>query len=1016
MTSIEAWDTYTRWNDAIATVIYSESHDATPAYLDLDDDVLAKIANAADWDGDPTEGLRDAVAGVVVQDGMLRLEQLTVRRGQWMRDVRTRREPPPVLAFLAISVLAAEQMGADGSPYAQNAYYPWLAKSLGLGSDKAVLADVQKHYSARAEDFWGALNWWLEECDGRRGLPTAYALSHRYVGIPLSQALVRDGDRRKFTHFFLKYGLAPGMEIGGQDLEAYLGEWLTLDSCPASVNLKKLWKREATRARIANVVALELAAWDGTLDKDVEDFAGSLDSVRLLADLSRGFFGTSLNLMLSMHAGDHTDSAFSLELKDESGEWQEVEFGQASGNLRVLPISGVIDACSLLAGIVEMRDPKQPDAAPRRRHPRATIPLVFDEVMQAFVERERLQLNADAVLLVREDGLKGTLPRVVEEVLASHARPGWSKLAGVQGIPTGWAAFAGVQLFTPPLQTLVPELVPLARDLLTLAGGIRIPSRIRKWSAVAPPEIRVSLQSVPSFEVHCVALADDAVVRQWSSEEGALVVPLGDEQLAAGDYRVELRLPGAKDPLQQGTLRLRSGDVQEVELSQPGATERPYIIGEGQDALGAVGVRGDSVGANTVCVTGIYAAAQLGVDVSGSASKAASWMHCKEAMATVVKPVRVADPDPESCVNTGAHYLVYPTFGDGPKQKYISGECKSCGVVKRSPGWAWKAAKKSNGRRAEHTVDVADLPSVDTGTGRLWAGALDALRHIGAGSARQLTNLATQIEPGALFGGTLATTLETLGHIDVERDAAGTVVGWAMAECQVAVRPDGAAELLGYWPPDVRSWLLHEAESGGAVVAEIQANAQPPRTVITGLPDSVLDVAFEQGITVVDDPSWQLLYALPPLSAVAAALPRAALPGFKTAELFDTESASWVPTTDVDRPGAFRLTRGFERTYILRSDADVARREAARATVHLVKHLAAAADGRPLAVYLEAKSAVFVPRGCELPGLYGRALALASGVMPRPAQIKVGDSRRKVLAYEGLDRPTADRLYALINS
>ncbi len=921
-----------------------------------------------------------------------------------------------MLAFLAVTVLAAEHMGADDSPFAKNAYYPWLSRTLGLGNDKAVLADVQKHYSARAEDYWGALNWWLEECDGRRGLPTAYALSHRYVGIPLSQALVRDGDRRRFTHFFLKYGLAPGMEINGQDLESYLGEWLTLDSCPASVNLKKLWKREATRARIADVVALELAAWDGTLDKDVEDVAGSMDSVRLLADLSRGFFGTNLSLMLSTHGGDKDDRDFSLELKDEQSEWREVAFAQASGNLRVLPLNGTIDAASALGGIVEMRDPANPGAKPLKRHPRATIPLVFDEVQQAFVERERLQLNADALLLVRADGQRGKLAKVVEDVLASHARPGWIRLGGDAGVPAGWVAFAGVQLFTPPLESKVPELVPLAKDLLTLAGGIRIPSRIRKWSVVAPPEIRVSLQTMPAFEVHVVSLKDDAVVRSWGSDEGALVVALADERLDAGDYRVELRLAGAKDPLQQGTLRLRSGDAHESELSQRDAADTSYIVGCGCSALGAIGVRVEAAANDHVKVAGIYADAQLGVDVAGTAPKAAAWMHPKPPAASVSRPLLIANPAPESCVNTGAHHLVYPKFDDGPKQKYISGECKYCGMVKRSPGWAKIAAKKPVGVHAAQTIDVAELPPVEAGDGRLWAGALDALRHLGSGTDRQLANLATQIEPGAIFGGSLAATLETLGHIDVERDAAGMVQGWAMPECQVAVRADGAAELLGYWSQDARSWLLREAEDAGARIDETQGAGQPPRTVLTGVPDSVLDVAFEQGITVVDEPSWQLLCALPPLSAVATALRRGPLPGFKSAEWFDTESATWAATTDVDRSGAFRLTKGFERIYVLRTEADVERREAARASVHLAKHVASAWAGKPLAVYMEAKQTLVVPRGCEIPGLYGRAAALASGVMPRPAQIKAGASKRKVLAYTGIDRVTADRLHALLNS
>ncbi|WP_061960530.1 hypothetical protein [Demequina flava] len=1016
MASIEAWSNYSSWNDAVAAIIYPEAEDAGPSYLDLEDDILAEIAKAANWSGDPVSGLRDAVAGVVVSSGRLRLNTLTVERRVWMRDANTRKQPPPILAFLAMTVVAAEQMGADDSPYAKNAYYPQLAAALGLATDKASLSDVQKHYSARAEDYWGALNWWLEECDGARGLPTAYALSHRYVGLPLSQALVRDGDRKKFIHFFVKYGLAPGMEIAGADLEGYLGEWFSLESCPASMSLKKLWSRDSTRARIADVVALELAGWDGSVDSTDSELAQSQGTVRLLADLHEGFFGSNLELMLLLNSRGASANATALEVRDSKGDWSDIEAVAGASTTRIIPTRGTIAPASVVSGIVELRESTSDGLAPLRRDPRFIVPLVFDELQQAFVERERLQLNSESILLVDEGCIKGTGLGLVEQTLEAHARPGWQKRTGVEGVPEGWALFTDVQMFTPPLENLVPELVPLARGFLTLGGGIKIPSRIRKWSVKAPPEIRVSLEQVPSLEIRMSSLKTDTVVRTWNADHGAAIVELSSEQLAVGDYRIELYVPGQVDPVQQVTLRLRTGGEQEPVSSTGDVLACSYRVGPDQAARGAVGMEVSPESDVTASISGLWVeGGELDVEVA-PAPATAPWMRRTETNVVSEPSVALAESDPKSCVRTGAHYLEYPVFGTGPKLKYISGECKYCGVVKRSPGWAWKATKVAPQAYVEQKLDVSDLPTVDEGKSRLWAGALDAVQHLGSGKPSALDYVATQIEPGSLFRSTFVEALEQICAIDIERDATGAVVRWSVPEAQLAVRPNTESEPIGSWPQEAWEWLIDSAGSEGALLSERANEVQPPRSIIENVPESVLEVAFEHGIGVVDDPAWQLTQVLPSISSVGGSLPRVKLPGFVSAEFFDTVSASWVATTDVDRAGAFRLIRGFERMYIWREASDVGLGHCARGPASLVKYVAATDAGHPLATYHADSAAIMVPRGCNLPGLYARAAVVSSGRLPRPARISVGKVKRRVSVYTNVDRPTADWLLTLLCS
>src|SRR5699024_8853135 len=124
-------------------------------------------------------------------------------------------------------------------------------------------------YREVAEPLWGALNRWLADLDGARGLPTAFTLSHRYVGLALSQALVRRADRQRLLAFFRKFDLAPGSDFPPGELEVLLDTWINEVPSPATRSLERLWAKTAVRERVAQAAAVALANWDGVIE-DVE--------------------------------------------------------------------------------------------------------------------------------------------------------------------------------------------------------------------------------------------------------------------------------------------------------------------------------------------------------------------------------------------------------------------------------------------------------------------------------------------------------------------------------------------------------------------------------------------------------------------------------------------------------------------------------------------------------------------------------------------------------------------------
>lgn len=997
---VDSWGLYERWNNAVAAAVYPELPDAVPTYLDLEERAIAAIAAEADYDGDGSEGLQTAVRGVTVAGGTCSLASLRTRHRTWRASGRA--EPPPSLAFLALTVLAAEAMGDSADGFDPNNYYSRLSRLLGLPPDST---SVRHEYMRSAELFWADLNRWLEDLEGLRGTPTAYALTFRFVGLPLSQALVREGDRRKFPQFFAQYGLAAGMELAPEVLERYLDAWFASENCPASVSLRRLWKKASARERIATVAAVELVGWDGSLER--ADLAGlPFQRVRLMAQLRHGFLGSSLDIALTVRAlGESFDGR--MQVESAAGSWLPLALSPSASNLWRTNVTGGLDVASMLEGVVRLRS--ESGDQDLSHHPRSIVPLVFDELQSAYVEQERLQLNVDSMLLLRTEAKGKPFAPDIVALLESCARPGFAVDTKVQGLPEGWWLVTGVQLFGAPNSLRYNELIPLARDQLTLAGGLRIPSRVRKWSVCAAPEIRAAVDSADRLRLDLVNVEDEQTLKFWSTNSGALVIDLADQHLPVGDYRVSLFAGGSKSPLQQATVRLRSAD--DVDPSWVLTARLVYNLDGPRGPAGVLRASEHSEGI-TRFVDGADVAGRHAVDDLLHAPTEPMWSSPRPSVITIA-PIQVGMPDPKSCVVTGAHKLKFPTSHGGRPPKYLDGVCEFCGLVKRIPGWPPKRQSTAPGSTAPQ-VDVHALPRVAAGSNQLWDAALDALMHLGGGGATTLTGIGSQIDGGALFTAAFPKRLEALGHIAVERTDHDELLRWEISPaCLVAV-PEGLA-LSGFWPRSQVDRAIELLSPLGGSLEVTSYVDQPSLTYISGVSATEASDALADMAAVVPEVTESMLEVLPVFSEVAAILSREPMVGFDQAERFDPHSATWTQTSDVSIPGSYRLVRGFERLYVYRTERDVRERTAARGSVYLVKHLTANSLGGSLASYLAERRAVIVPRGCDLPGLYGRALVMATGRLPHEAALTIGTAKRNCLVYDGITRQQADLLVTLLS-
>ena len=1016
------WTEYDRWNASIAEAAFSRYKAEMPAYIDTDPEHLASWAAPL---GVSSDAARDVLIAAIVptlglEGGARPLQRHADRFSTWRaslvategsrsRGARKQLDPPPTIALLAVLVLAAERMGADSS-LAPNAYYPRLAEALGL--DKAQENRLRQAFPI-TEKFWRGLNEYLESYEGSRGLPTAYALGHRYVGIPQSQAVVRAGDRAKLPEFFSRFGLAPGSEIIPADLETLLAAWIGAVPSPVSVNLQRLWKREASRERVAGVAAVELALWDGSTPRRGGETHPNDSEIRLLASPKQRFGSRTIEFSFTAKFAAPGDASV---VRVTSAEGTPSISVMPAPGARLRPAGGThLDAASLLGAVVEVEDPTTGERASRR--PRRLVPFRKDELIGALVEVDRVQLAEDCMLLVKDDPqLVAGVTGVVNEF--GHVGRVYGNSSSVEsepmsGLPEGWVLFDDVQIYGVPQNLKHMDLhclIPLTSAQLAFAGGLKMPGNIRRWSRLRPPEIRAVAEGAETVRVTLSELGESTILLEdWTEKGPVLVRSLTELSLTDGNYEIQLFPNGETTPIASSTLRLRSADTPDL-MSWETCSRLNYQLDAGAIAALTASPANDM---SECMVDGLLAIGTgEGAPAYAGTPQGAYWAEAKASRDVILPTVVLGVPDPKSCVLTGAHRIELPPWLGGSHSGPLRGVCSTCGLTKTYPGNPkWKPTN-FQARATSPQIEFRDLPS-HPDLGASWDECLDAVVHVGGGSLGALERIAVQAESSSLFVDDFVRTLETLGHIDVRRDEHLQATEWEANPAFLAETLDGTFVLAGVWSSSTRRLLEAALSRVGGQVQVNDTGRGPSTRLVNGVSASTLEALVEDlgiGAYVVPDSVNRMLDVLPALSAIEDQLKKGPIPDFTKATLFDLPSASWVPTPGVGRPGAYRLEQSFRRVTIWVDHEGLLERTARGGGVQLVKHLAARHAKAPLTGFLEGATMLVVPLGADLPGLYGRVATLCSG---RPPEISL---KTRTLGYAGVPRSVADRITSLLQA
>lgn len=1004
-----AWERYGELNAAIADEVFGEGAAGRPVYLGLESDALARIA--ARVGGDCGDGADDLLCEVVARTlcdpgGPSRTFSSHVARvSEWERGDDAS-SAPPCLGVLAMLSLVAERMKRTAR-FAGSNYYGPLLEALGLDSEHRKR--LERDFREQTPLLWTALNRWLAETNGRRGLPTAVAFDRRrFIGLPLSQALVRAQDRTRLPVLFGQFGLQSGQRMSVQAMGELLGDWLP--GSQVTPSLKQLWSSPANRERISEVVCAELEGWDGAVPAELKPAGHRVgDSLFLAAEFTARPRPAIELLLLARRGGQVGARAVGLSAGASGAAMTALS--RMGDRMRLQPVPGtaweslepghLVSVAELLVAKValELRD----GGATRTRRAGRLVLLKHHEADHLYIEARRAELLETYVVLAVKE-----LAGAVRELLESSARKGWSEMGHetLRGLPSAWTAFRNVQLeriADASTEDLAP-LQPIARTHLALGGGLPLPG-MNTWHAGRLPELRVVVDEqgvadpvyVRAIPTRYLDGGEEAEVGIAALQGAGAVDLSGAAGLREGDFRIVVASGPKNRTLATAGLRVRSGSW-------------PRRLEDGEDApVGHTLVDGSGLAAHAALVPDSGAARVLGAVIE-NAPREGGQRPAGPALPPDRPGVIVEDAEedgwdpavlaPESggavdlpvCF-TRAHHVWLCELRRGNEPLYSI--CKDCG---REKWWDPPKRRRRPKRRADATAGSAGGPSerghkalpeiAEDGPADMDL-VLDALSYARTGPWRSLRTVTAPINDAPWFAHEAARRLEALGHIQVEIDGRSVApVRWRIAPAAVVEPESGPCFLAG--SRSARLLRAVREVACGELGGEVRAAPQPdgPAVVeIHGLGSDELTLLVDE---INDYHGQELALSVHPASRIAALLPslrsvRASLPELTTSatwmDRFELDRGRWAATEAMDCPGAYRL-RSRPWVYAVVPPAAIRDRRTVVADVRLAKHLAAADSSFALIGYDEPGRTLLASAGAPLPGLFERAAVLCSGRLP----------------------------------
>lgn len=988
---------YLSVNNVLNEYFFRGRFEMLPVYLDLEGKAADEVAEAL---GTDTDELGDFIGLTAARSLRFDKTDPYVDQASWLVSWSRggRSEPPPFTTLLCALSIAADRMGVDEN-FSPNNYSERQFEL--LGARDATSQQKLRQYAKSTRQFWRALNMWLAENDFRYGRPTARAvIAHwKFASFGLSQALVRDGDRKRFPGLFEKYDLVPSEPIPEAEMTLLLHDWMSSHGPSGpTVWLRKLWQTGDLRPRVVSAALDAFEAWETTSDTTVS----GPSKARLQWQLGfSGFPRKRARLSLAVYRGGQAERINETGARAGDMGHAVLEEGLEPGVQFLGPV-GEIDLERLL-----LRSRTFTGAESGTTYAYVAKPIVV--LARApdganYKEITRASLFEDHTILCHEAWLEK-----VQGHLSKCARPGYAVLgpSDMPGIPMGWHVLRGVEIIRPVNDAPVNfhALSPIASTAaIACVDGLKLGHGT--WHRDAPPLVQATSEK-PGASLAVLLESFGEKDKEMAAAEATgdfIEVSLAEMQLEAGaNFRAVVKHKSTE--LAETSFSLRSAD-----FPRPLSTKRLVDPFDGTRFGLELAPVGD---ANATSLEGAVLTGTLNSEPNGESSQTVDpsaeavpqgslevpneleWAHSEDAA--------VASAD--SCVIRGYHYWRVEPFEKGD-DRYDAKmqECRDC--HERALSRTREVAKGNAKKMAQQHVVTSATRKVRTGQ-ELAPGSpieeigvstdtlFDGLCYLGHGSWPAFQRLAAAVSPEPWFAQSVAGDLQALGHLEMRGSLVSRGGEWSIAPPALVVGIDGNAYLSGFQSTSLREAVSEALAVGGANYSPVRSVGQPTIHRWTGLNGLDLEAlvasvrdAHGRPVTVSRGLATVISLGLPSFSEVFARATPIHVEEVDGLAKFDTRAARWTRVDRMEGAGAYRI--GLHGTRYVFRDGNGATRQVGH---QVAKTLAARAAGDRLHGYDLARGTFTAALGVEPPWLYARALVASGRGLPRVEDGRVQFSR-----------------------
>jgi hypothetical protein len=490
---------YSSWARMLCGHFFVSANEGRGVTFFVDDDVLDRLAPGPK--GSAATSLARVVKNRLLSEASGRMfEPVVSETTSWKYQGAVGDNPS--IPLLACAVLAATRMASEGA-IGSNNYYRRFRSLLGLSG-----IGMPANYDTAYRVLWSVYTWWLDT-HLRGSLGRSTVQSHPQltnIFFSISQALLRNADRKRFTEFFEWIGWEPGDPITDAEIRACLPAWVEHNQ-GLGTGVKLMLRHDQYQPLLIAAVRSEFANWRGRVEDE-----GGVEVARIVLALD---LFPKPRLWLS---------AAQPVSWPQSIKWSWKGFtGQASsqngwyGELGLQPSSELLLTGATLTST----------AGSLRLDGRPALPMRIDQGVGWTSVTRTVLFEKHYVLF------HSSVATEVREFIGRYAILGWDTYDRSGVLPLGWAALKDVEFHTvppAPIDLRIASLVPAHQVRPLIVGGLKLgPAGL--YLTGGEPDVVLPLPPTEGLSVMI-----DGNVRPYPPEGGT--IKLRDSHLSAGSHEI----------------------------------------------------------------------------------------------------------------------------------------------------------------------------------------------------------------------------------------------------------------------------------------------------------------------------------------------------------------------------------------------------------------------------------------------------------------------------------------------